>query len=231
MIDLGTLGGNVASGQDINNKGQVAGSSSLAGDIAFHAFLYTPGIGMMDLGTLGANYSNASALNDHGEVVGESIVTGFVHHAFLYVPGQGMTDLGALKGDNSSAFGINQSGQIIGATGPLSTAFLYSGGITVDLGSLNLTGINDLGQIVANSSTRDRAFLLTPVPEPASAPLIFAALLALCGSCGMITARGQRTSFGIPPPDQGRRRRIQHLADGAVRDRVAQLRREIRQWL
>jgi len=177
MIDLGTLGGNVASGQDINNKGQVTGSSSLAGDTSFHAFLYTPGIGMTDLGTLGANYSNATALNDRGEVVGQSIVTGFVHHGFLYVPGRGMTDLGALKGDTSSATGINESGQIIGETSPLSTGFLYSGGITADLGSLHPVGINDVGQIVANDS--NRAFLLTPIPEPTSASIFLAALFAL----------------------------------------------------
>jgi probable HAF family extracellular repeat protein len=181
MIDLGTLGGNVASGQDINNLGQVAGDSSLAGDTAFHAFLYTPGVGMTDLGTLGANYSHATALNDHSEVVGVSIVTGFVHHAFVYRPVQGMTDLGL-----DGAIGINESGQVIGERGPLSTGFLYSDGITVDLGSLHPVGINDAGQIVGNNSDRSRAFLLTPivspVPEPATTLPLFAALLALGGA-------------------------------------------------
>lgn len=36
----------------INNKGQVAGTSNLAGDIYFHAFLLDRGT-LLDLGTLG----------------------------------------------------------------------------------------------------------------------------------------------------------------------------------
>jgi hypothetical protein len=44
----------------------------------------------------------------------------------------------------------------------------------------NAYGINDQGQIVANSS--NRAFLLTPVPEPGTLAFLGAALLVLIAS-------------------------------------------------
>src|SRR5437870_12678329 len=56
MMDLGTLGG-TASGVDgpailLNNRGQVAGTSTLAGDTTYHPFLWEHGM-IKDLGTLG----------------------------------------------------------------------------------------------------------------------------------------------------------------------------------
>ena len=64
MIDLGTLGGTDAAVGPfaptlvINNKGQVAGTSNLAGDVNFHAFLWDRGT-LLDLGTLGGHLSTA----------------------------------------------------------------------------------------------------------------------------------------------------------------------------
>ena len=52
ITDLGTLGGSISYAYGINDSGQVAGWSYLAGNSAWHAFLYD-GTVMKDLGTLG----------------------------------------------------------------------------------------------------------------------------------------------------------------------------------
>jgi probable HAF family extracellular repeat protein len=91
-----------------------------------------------------------------------------------------MTDLGSLRiSDYCYALGINNNGQVVGFSG--GSAFLYSGGAMIDLNTLiptnsgwtleEATGINDSGQICGygrNPSGQDDAFLLTPVPEPAT---------------------------------------------------------------
>ncbi|MBI5747805.1 MAG: hypothetical protein HZA00_01680 [Nitrospinae bacterium] len=68
-----------------------------------------------------------------------------------------ITDLGTLPGGNQSyAYGINNSGQVVGSAfteAGYYHAFLYSGGVMQDLGTLGGThsfasGINDSGQVV-----------------------------------------------------------------------------------
>jgi probable HAF family extracellular repeat protein len=43
MQDLGTLGGTYSPAEGINSGSQIVGSSTLMGDTAVHAFLYTGG--------------------------------------------------------------------------------------------------------------------------------------------------------------------------------------------
>lgn len=156
--------------------------------LASSAFIIISSIGLSrpivaatitDLGTLGGPLSvvNPGSLNASGLAVGESTPTSdaTLRHAFMYSAGV-MTDLGTLGGDLSSAFASNGSGQIVGysqVTGLTNLdhqrgndayhAFLYSGGIMADLGTLGGTrsqafSINDHGQIVGGSTT-------TTIPE------------------------------------------------------------------
>ena len=127
MKDLGTIGGNAAGNSravDINDKGQIAGTSTVGADLSvMHAFLYMNG-SFQDLGTLaGYPFSYARGLNGNGHVVGfaaatEDRFTGDQKRAFLYRDGR-LLDLNDAIAPGSAwtllqANAINDSGAIVG---------------------------------------------------------------------------------------------------------------------
>ena len=190
MTDLGTLPGGTSSfGLALNNSGQVVGIAAAANG-QDHAFITQPNGGAMtDLGLLaGWTFADASAINASGQVVGGGGPDEADEHAFVTGPnGIGLLDLGTLGGRNSRANAINSSGTVIGdsqTAGGQSDVFIWTPATGMrDLSSLidpssdfqisEVTGINDLGQIVGagiNSLGHQDVVLLTPieVPEPAT---------------------------------------------------------------
>jgi probable HAF family extracellular repeat protein len=189
MRDLGNLGGSVGGPNGMNNRGQVVGTSNIAGDQLFHPFLWD-GRRLLDLGTLGGSTGNAIAINDAGEVAAEADLPGDqTHDAFLWKNGV-VTDLGNL-GVTSFPHAISPSGQVVGSSRIDATlgngrAFLWEdGGPMVDLNTLipsnsSLTlvyayTINERGEIggtgvpagcgAPDVATCGHAFLLIPCDE------------------------------------------------------------------
>ncbi len=155
---LGTLGGAVSEGNDINDGGQVAGWSRTGVAGEERPFLFTDGAGMVDLGSLGGSSGRAFGLNNAGAVVGMSDVSsgaGLDYHAFLYDNGA-MVDLNALI-DPASGWRL-----------------------------VSATDINDQLQILGRACLGDsvdcRAVLLDripPVPEPGAWAMLIAGLVVL----------------------------------------------------
>jgi probable HAF family extracellular repeat protein len=194
MIDLGTLGGTF-SGQEppfrVNNRGQVIGTSTLAGDLISHPFLWDHGV-LTDLGTLGGDNGATVWINDDGEVVGDADLPGSaVHHAYLWRDGV-MTDLGTL-GSTSHAEAINSKEQVVGRSrigavdSPFQHAFLSENGEPmIDLNTLipansnvelvEAQNINDRGEIAALGAPPGVA----PFPENPVGIHLF--LLIPCGA-------------------------------------------------
>ena len=123
VVDLGNLGGtghgDGIMALNINNNGQVIGSSDLPGDASFHAFVWTHETGMQDLGTLAGDVDSAAiGINDFGQIVGVSLDAGFNPRAFLR-NGHQLLDLNTLVPggsslDLASACSINTAGEIVG---------------------------------------------------------------------------------------------------------------------
>jgi len=188
QTNLGHLGGGGSFPSDINNAGQVVGSSYSAVQTELglmqHPFLWQGGV-MTDLGVLpGDEDGGAAAINSAGDIVGSSGRTDpetyeTSYRPFLYSGGV-MTQIPAPSFD-AYAGDINDHGVVVGsmrAGGGVSKyhAWIYADGVVTNLNSLipagsglhlaYASGINNAGQIVGtafDSRGSYHAFLLTPV--------------------------------------------------------------------
>jgi probable HAF family extracellular repeat protein len=128
---LGSLGGTMGKAGAINDRGEVAGFSSLPGDSAVHSFLWTKDAGMQDLGGLGADFlGDPAGINNNTQVVGGSCDTSGNCRAFLWEK-RTMSDLNDLIGLDSPlylayALGINDAGEIVGFGVQTSTGDLHA---------------------------------------------------------------------------------------------------------
>lgn len=189
MTNVGSLGGTCTEAADLNNRGQVVGTSFLTGDTFQHAFLSENG-SIQDLGgSLGGDYTGASAVNDAGQVVGWGYLAGdTLFHATLWTKVGHITDLGTIDTDGCTyASDINAKGQVVGGStsnseclsnGDSTGAFLWEDGAIFDLNTLippgsaldllNPDTINDLGEIAGtgvDASGNGHAFLLIPCDQ------------------------------------------------------------------
>ena len=216
MIPLGTLGGTMGgTGPQgsimINNRGQIIGTSNLAGDQFFHAFLWENGA-MTDLGALGGPTSTALWINEAGEIVGEADISdvpdgnGFPHHAFLWRDGN-MRDLGTLS-FTSHAESINNKGQVVGRsrieceTCVLQHAFLWQdGGPMLDLNTLIPARSNF--QLIAAYNINDRGEILVQALPLGEQPmegvtLGHLALLVPCESGDSCSDSSDTSAVAVP---------------------------------
>jgi probable HAF family extracellular repeat protein len=138
MIDLGNFGGSFTGVAQINNRGQVIGTSNLPGDEFNDPYFWDNGK-LIDLYTssVGGNPITAYALNDRGQVVGGGTFPDHAYDAYLWAEGVA-TDLGFLDGDcYSEAFVIGSKGQIAGQSYPCELnsrrPFLWKDGTMFDL--------------------------------------------------------------------------------------------------
>ena len=141
MVDLGALGGNWSTANDISGSGEVVVGAATTADGATTAFRWTKSTGMVDIGSLG-NGATAWAVNKDGSViVGQSVTVSRENHAFRWTSSDGMSDLGTLGGDYAVAYDVNDKGDVVvggssisGPTGSHAFRWTTSAGMT-DLGS------------------------------------------------------------------------------------------------
>ena len=151
MTDLGTLGGPATVAWDLNDRGQVVGSSGTS-SMYQHGFLWQDGV-MTDLGEAATPSTSTIAARSSANSGRWATSDGF-----LWQDGV-MTDLGTLGGDYARAEAINERGQIVGQSWTASGethGFLWDDGTMTDLGDIGTQGrlisINEDGQIMGNRS-------------------------------------------------------------------------------
>jgi len=179
VIDPGTLGGNGASANAINDRGQIFGGalntipdadSSLPffvpGATQVHAVLWEHGV-IRDLGTLGGTDSVVYQANESGQAMGISFTDKVRHaskglpttHPFLWEHGE-MHDVGSLGGTYSEGDGLNNRGEVVGFSlldgDVVEHPFWWKRGILTDLGTLGgengaAWAINDLSHIAGRA--------------------------------------------------------------------------------
>lgn len=125
ITDIGALGTQGSTANGLNDHGQIVGRSesfSLAGVSYFHAFVYTPGQGMIDIqGALGFHRDEARDINNNGLVTGYNFSSSsFFPNGYVYnTHTQSLGDLKvtlefAHPGPDIQVTGINEQNESTG---------------------------------------------------------------------------------------------------------------------
>lgn len=178
MSDLGALGTNSSKAYAINDLGQIVGESDISPlppeEPSMRAFLYSNGV-MTNLGAPSGRGSEAFGINNSSWIVGDYVTNLTLPDTNSFGTNTAWLDIGGSISNLSetsglgtlracTAYAINNSGQVTGyAVNGAATerrAYLYSGGMMTDLGTLdaihtNTQGlaINNLGQVVGTATT------------------------------------------------------------------------------
>ncbi len=125
ITDLGTLGGYGTIAIDINDHGQVVGSSAPNGG-RDHAVLWQEGV-LTDINPPSAAASSATALNERGQVAGFYEQPTGIKRGFLWEGGV-VTTFGAPAGDIYQIDDLNERGEVAGvySSGTGLNHFLWS---------------------------------------------------------------------------------------------------------
>ncbi len=163
LVDLGTVGGQQAWANAINDAGVVTVTDfdTVSTPIAFRAFTWTQSGGFVPLRSLGGNMTEGMAINDTGLVVGYSTSTAGFQRAAAWNPTGDIFDIG-LGGSWSIASAVSGDGVVIGNSNVVGDAtqhaFMWTSQVgTVDLGTLGGSGswvyaVNSKNRIVGSAS-------------------------------------------------------------------------------
>lgn len=186
MKNVGGFGGHFTSPAGLTARGEVMGTSLLAGDQVTRSFVWSHGV-LKDMGDLGGENVYVHTVNEEGVATGYSDIptgTPVFGHPFLWKNGH-MLDLGPLKAGFNCAAGVsvNIHEQVVGSAGCNADGSGYSflwekGSPIVDIASLIVPGsdlrvfhlfaINDRGEIACEGATpdeEDRACMLVPIDD------------------------------------------------------------------
>lgn len=199
-IPLPDLGGFESQALAINEQGQIAGWSYTGIGFERHATLWQDGQ-VVSLGAPDWRDSWAHAINDRGVVAGAASFGEDSARATVWIDGQA-SFLAKLAPDSrtSIAYALNDAGLVVGmslqAGAGYGQATLWNGSTVTDLNTFlsaadaeagwrvtGAYGINDRGWItgIANNvfTSETAAYIMAPVPEPASLGLLGAGLAVL----------------------------------------------------
>lgn len=175
MVDLGSLGGDLAGAADVSDDGTIiVGVSTLPDEDALHAFVWTEESGMVELpGLPGATCptkwcTSTSLVNDVGLVVGSTYGADNQSHAVLWLPNGAIVDLGNF-GAGYRPMALNNVGQVVGSrvVGGVTRAFSWTlAGGFVDIApplpgqQSSAVDVNDSGQVTG--TVNGTPFVWTP---------------------------------------------------------------------
>jgi probable HAF family extracellular repeat protein len=168
MQDLGTLGGPNSVAWFVNERGQVAGQSTInsvpnstTGVPTVDPFFWDDGK-MVDVGNLGGTFSFVAGLNNRGQMTGTmNLPVDSIYRAFFWDGGV-LTEMATLGGDLGNANAINDAGEVVGfASNEGNQAvfgYLWKHGVITNLGTVEgdqcsaAHSLNSTGQVVGESS-------------------------------------------------------------------------------